>query len=171
MNLVIESNLEKSIFKLYNNKCILTNSYIENKSEIVSIITHNDCNKINDKIKNLKYNNILLKKEFINDFKNYNFTFDFINYKQLDKNKIEIPILTDLYSVNSVFYNNKIITLPYTCLYFIKYHYLKYKEKKSKFEIDTSYLKDINHISEYDDMINICDNENNIIMLPIDYSF
>ena len=66
---------------------------------------------------------------------------------------------------------NKIITLPYTCLYFIKYHYFKYKEKRSKFEIDMSYLKDINHISEYDNIINICDNENNIIMLPIDYSF
>ena len=33
MNLIIGSNLEKSIFKLYNNKCILTNSYIENKSK------------------------------------------------------------------------------------------------------------------------------------------
>jgi len=168
MNLFQGSNFEKSIFKLYNNKCILTNLYSNNKCEIIPIIRYTDCIKINDKIKNIKYNNILLKKEFINDFQNYNFTFDFINYKQIDKNSIEIPILSDLYSVNSVFYKDKIIVLPYTCLYFVKYHYYKYKEKRTTFQIDISYLKEIIHVSEYNDSINVYDNENNIIMLPID---
>ena len=81
---------------------------------------------------------------------------------------MKIPVLSDSNNITSIFYKNKEIILPYTSLYFIKYHHYKYQRKRNNYNCDLEYLKEINHVSEYNNSITLYDTQNNAIMLSSD---
>jgi len=152
-------------------KCSISDDTELSKCIATHIIPQNLCYKYNTKITHIDANGILLRQDIKPYFDKFIFSIIPIPEETFIYNDKSYVIVNCIGDDGFSFINQKKMHVLYSSLFFFKWHYLKYLEKRQTEVLNMTesenYLKDIiGNINKIDND-NIYDEDGDIIMLQI----